>query len=171
MAVRQCRQAELPDLGRRLRMGFRQTAGFDRLSLRPGRPPASGRAGRSPFAQFNPRAARATRPALHSEAQRRFRPHLGSQHRRRERALADGRRQFAVLVSSGGGLHALLRPHDGCALDHRLHLSERHIARQIFPAAVGRHDDALGRYVRQRGTNARGDGLRRLNRTDTRPLR
>src|SRR6185295_5983415 len=42
-----------------------------------------------------------------------------------------------------------LCPHNRCPLAQRLELAERHLARQVLHAAVGRRDQALGRQVLQ----------------------
>ena len=55
--------------------------------------------------------------------------------------------QKPSLMSSAGPCslpRPHFRPHDPRALDHRLHLAEGDVARQIFHAAVRRDDDVLG---------------------------
>ena len=53
--------------------------------------------------------------------------------------------------------------HERGALDHRLHFAERHLARQIFHAAIGRDHQPLGRHIGKRLADARGDDFRRLD--------
>ena len=57
-----------------------------------------------------------------------------------------------------------LAAHDGGSGYHRLHLAEGDLARQILETAVGCHDDALRRHVRQGSADAVGDRLWRLHR-------
>ena len=52
---------------------------------------------------------------------------------------------------------------DRGAVHHRLHLPERHFARQVFQPAIRRDDDLLRRHVGKRPADARGDGLRRFD--------
>ena len=54
-------------------------------------------------------------------------------------------------------------PHDCRARDHGPHFSEGNRTRQIFEAAVRRDDNSLGRHMRQRAADARGDRLRCLD--------
>src|SRR6476620_10499720 len=60
-------------------------------------------------------------------------------------------------------LIGLFAPDNVRAPHHRLHFSEGHIARQIFHAAIGSDDNALGRHIRERLANALRNNLRRLN--------
>ena len=103
-------------------------------------------------AQWKPpqKPARGYRPALH-------RP--GDAGRARLR-LRFPLRQAGL---SGARLLSQFLAHDLRALDHRAHLSERHLARQIFQPAVRRHHDALRRNIGQRAADARRHRLRRLD--------
>ncbi len=58
--------------------------------------------------------------------------------------------------ASGG---AEFGPHQAGAVNHRLHLAERDLARQIFEPAIGRDDDVLGLAIGERLADAPRHGL------------
>src|SRR5262249_37611007 len=60
------------------------------------------------------------------------------------------RRAREKLESPASSPGAELRAQHPGRVNHRAHLAERHVRRQVLHPAVGRQDDALRRYVRQR---------------------